>query len=359
MQKVKKIGRILLRLLLILLAILILFLLTASVLYRVRLNRAKDYLKENGYWNPVSAGDYDVNVYTCGNEKGKHTIVALAGYLDGEMYLGWRKMTAALEEENRLVFLDRAGYGASDDYSGEMTAEHVVEHYRTALQNAGIQKPYVLMPHSLGGLYTTYWESKYPDEIEAVMIIDGTEAQHFDLENDAFDLAIVKWVYRAGNLGLLPPMIRSGYAKELSAVPDQARAVSAALLEKTMSSQAAADEIQRMQQNCNFVWDTLETNDIPKMYLSITYAFYTKEELIREGFTAEYLREEAYIAGDSDDEVYAKYLEDIAEHREILDAYIEKMGNCQKIEMLGQHEIMFDQPTECGQILKEFIDQLG
>lgn len=47
-----------------------------------------------------------------------------------------------------------------------------------------------------------------------------------------------------------------------------------------------------------------------------------------------------------------------AEKREILDAYIERMGNCQKIEMQGQHEIMFDQPEECGKILKDFIEKL-
>ena len=67
-----------------------------------------------------------------------------------------------------------------------MTVEHVVEHYRTALQNAGIQQPYVLMPHSMGGVYATYWQSRYPDEIETVMIIDGSEAQHFNHEKDAF-----------------------------------------------------------------------------------------------------------------------------------------------------------------------------
>ncbi|MCR4758811.1 MAG: alpha/beta hydrolase, partial [Oscillospiraceae bacterium] len=98
--------------------------------------------------------------------------------------------------------------------------------------------------------------------------------------------------------------------------------------------------------------------DIPKMYLSITYAFHTKEQLIDEGFTAEKLRNEYQIAGDSDDEVYANYLKAEAEKREILDAYIEKMGNCQKIEMQGQHEIMFDKPEECGKILKDFLEEL-
>ena len=355
-MKAKKALKVTGIIILVILVLVSVVLIITSVMFRLRVNRTTDYLKNNGYYNLVSAGDYDVNVFTCGNENGKHTIVALAGYIDGEMYIGWRKMTAPLEEDNRLVFLDRAGYGVSDDYKGEMTVEHIVEHYRTALQNAGVQKPYVLMPHSIGGVYATYWQSQYPDEIEAVMIIEGSEAQHFDLEKDAFDLDIIKWVRRAGNLGLLTPMISSEYGKELKMLSDEEMPISSALLEKTISSRASEDEMLRFQENINDVWDTLESNDIPKMYLSISYAFYTKEQLIDEGFTAEKLRNEYQIAGDSDDEVYENYLETQSEKRKILDAYIERMGNCQKIELQGQHEIMFDKPDECGKILKDFLE---
>lgn len=48
----------------------------------------------------------------------------------------------------------------------------------------------------------------------------------------------------------------------------------------------------------------------------------------------------------------------MAEKHGVLDAYIEKMGNCQKIEMQGQHEIMFDKPDESGKILKDYLDEL-
>lgn len=357
-MKFKKALKITGKTLLVILVLIIVLLIITTIMFRIRVNKAKDYLKDNGYYNLVSAGDYNVNVYSCGNENGKHTIVALSGYLDGEMYIGWRKMTAPLEEKNKLVFLDRAGYGVSDDYNGDMTVEHVVEHYRTALQNAGIQAPYVLMPHSMSGLYTTYWQSKYPDEIEAVMIIDGTEAQHYDLEKDAFDLGSVKWVSRAGKLGLLTPMIKSEYEKEMKMLSDEEKSISKALLEKTLSSHAASDEMLRLQENTNFVYDTLEANDIPKLYLSVSTAFYTKEQLINEGYTADFLKEDSYIEGDSDDEVYENYLESLAKNRDVLDAYIEKMGNCQKIEMPGQHEIMFDKPDESGKILKDFLDGL-
>ena len=86
-----------------------------------------------------------------------------------------RRMTECLEKENTVVFIDRAGYGLSDDTDNEMTIDYRVEDYRKALNNAGVKAPYVLMPHSIGGAYASYWVSKYPDEIEAIVFLDGTQ----------------------------------------------------------------------------------------------------------------------------------------------------------------------------------------
>lgn len=31
------------------------------------------------------------------------------------------------------------------------------------------------MPHSIGGAYATYWCSQYPEEIEAIVFVDGSQ----------------------------------------------------------------------------------------------------------------------------------------------------------------------------------------
>ena len=214
------------------------------------------------------------------------------------------------------------------------------------------------MPHSMCGIYTTYWVSEYPDEIEACMIIDGTEAKHYDLENEELDLGIAKWVMLAGKLGLLTPMINAEYANELSAIGDDEQAAASALLENTMSSYAATSEIMNLQKNINYIFDHMKQNDVPKMYISISNAFYTKDELISEGFSADWLRSELEIKGESDEEVYENYLSTLAVARSDVNTYAEKLGNCKIVELRGQHEIMFDKPEECGKLLKEFIDEL-
>ena len=118
-----------------------------------------------------------------GKQNGKHTIVSLAGLGMSDYSVMERRMTECLEEENTVVFIDRAGYGLSDDTDNEMTIDYIVEDYRKALNNVGIKAPYILMPHSIGGVYASYWVSKYPDEIEAIVFLDGTQlSENMELE---------------------------------------------------------------------------------------------------------------------------------------------------------------------------------
>lgn len=169
-MKGKKIGRRIAGVLLILLAVIFLFVLGTFIFHRISSAREYELLDEKGYYCPVSVGDYSLNVSRFGNENGKHTIVGLAGLGVGDFSVTARQMTACLEEDDLVVFVDRAGYGFSDDTDHEMTLDYIVEDYRKALQNSGLEAPYILMAHSIGGAYANYWASNYPEEIEAVVL---------------------------------------------------------------------------------------------------------------------------------------------------------------------------------------------
>lgn len=180
--KAKKVRKVILIVLLAILAAAILFTAGVFVVHRIKSNKELKLLKDGGYYNPVSVGDYSLNVAKFGNESGRHTIVGMAGLGMGDFPITARQMTACLEEDDLVVFVDRAGYGLSDDTNAEMTLEYIVEDYRKALKNAGLEPPYILLPHSIGGAYATYWVSNYPDEIKAVVFVDGSQ-----LSADAFD----------------------------------------------------------------------------------------------------------------------------------------------------------------------------
>jgi len=358
----KKVFRITGKVLLILLLLIVLLLLITSIVYHVKLDKVEKQLKEAGYYNPVSVGDHALNVYACGNENGVHTVVGLAGWGDGEMFLGWRQMTAEIEKDNRLIFVDRAGYGLSDDTKQEMTPENVVEEYRTALQNAGIEAPYLLLVHSMGGVYATYWESKYPDEIEAIVFVDGTPC--FEIpEEEQLDGGIAADLMPViEDLGLAPFVVRSDYGEFLGKLSEEEQEQAIYLMSKTLGSATVADEMDRSDRNVDHVWKEMQQTEIPKLFISAFYAYHTKEDFINDGITAESLLNVWVLPSMKDageDAIYEEALRMMEERRtEWAEPYYEKLGNCEVVELPGDHVLFLDKPDECSRIIKDFIDGL-
>ncbi len=62
MRVIKKIFKVLGIILLVLLGIIILGLLTTTIIHRVNLKRNKDFLAEQGLYQPVSVGDHSLNL---------------------------------------------------------------------------------------------------------------------------------------------------------------------------------------------------------------------------------------------------------------------------------------------------------
>ena len=358
---IKKILRITGKVLLILLLLIVLLILIMSAVYHIKLDNVEKQLKGAGYYNPVSVGDHSLNMYSCGNENGKHTIIALAGWGDGEMFLGWRQMTAEIEKDDRLIFLDRAGYGLSDDSKQDMTPESVVEDYRTALKNAGVEAPYLLMGHSLGGLYATYWESRYPDEIEAVVFLDGTfcfeipEEEQLDGGMAAALMPVIE------KLGFAPFVIKSDYGRFLDILPEEPKEQAIYLMSRTLGASAVIDEINKVDWYCDTVWKEMEPTDIPKCYIEATFGYHTKEDFINDGLSASSLigiYVDPSMKDADENTIYEEALRLIEQRRtEWTEPYYEKLGNCEVVNLPGDHVIFLDKPDECSRIIKEFIER--
>lgn len=98
------------------------------------------------------------------------------------------------------------GYGWSDLSTKERTVENIVEELRTALQKSNIKGPYILMPHSLSGIYSMYYADKYPSEVKAVIGIDTTLPQALDYFGESAP-AIPNFIRFAAPTGLARLMV--------------------------------------------------------------------------------------------------------------------------------------------------------
>ena len=79
MKVIKGYGKVIGKLLLILLILLILTVAGMFIYRRVNLSKNTEFMKEHGFYNPVSVGDYSVNLLRTGSENGAHRIIVLSG----------------------------------------------------------------------------------------------------------------------------------------------------------------------------------------------------------------------------------------------------------------------------------------
>ena len=79
MSKRKNIRKIVIVVMISLLSAMLLFFLGTFIFHSIKSSKEIALLKEMGYYDPVSVGEYSLNVARFGNKNGKHTIVGLAG----------------------------------------------------------------------------------------------------------------------------------------------------------------------------------------------------------------------------------------------------------------------------------------
>nr|WP_235715957.1 alpha/beta hydrolase [Acetivibrio cellulolyticus] len=352
----------------VLLAALLLFTLATFIVHRNKSKSELELLKEKGYYNPVSVGDYSLNVAKFGNEQGSHTIVSLAGLGMGDYSVTERQMTESLEKDNLVVFVDRAGYGLSDDTDSEMTLEYIVEDYRKALKSADIQAPYILAAHSVGGAYANYWSSKYPKEIEAVVFLDGSQLDENAFEEEPeFSPNFGDKAYAfLAKLGFNRYVLRDYSYLYPDNFSEEEQRLSDTLSLMTLDSIALISETGMLTENAQNAFNQIVTNDIPKLYICASWGFQTAEELNENG---KWVNRQIEKNGldmpkwptnyKEDDEKAKKILDNCKKGRqETIHPYAEKMGNCTVACVPGDHLIYVQKPDECSKLIQDFIVDL-
>jgi pimeloyl-ACP methyl ester carboxylesterase len=84
----------------------------------------------------------------------------------------WFKVMASFEALGTVFAYNRPGVGGSDKPSAPETGQRVVETLRALLMHAGLAPPYVLVGHSLGGLYSNLFARTYADETAGAVLLD-------------------------------------------------------------------------------------------------------------------------------------------------------------------------------------------
>ena len=147
----------------------VLVLLLASFIYhRLALQREQASLNPMG--QVVSVNGHDMSVFVKGN--GPQTLVFLSGAGTASPILDFKDLYDGLSKQYKIVVVERAGYGYSEDTSKSRDVSEVLSETRQALAKAHVSGPYIILSHSMASLETLLWQEKYPSEIQAIIGFD-------------------------------------------------------------------------------------------------------------------------------------------------------------------------------------------
>jgi pimeloyl-ACP methyl ester carboxylesterase len=85
----------------------------------------------------------------------------------------WDKVIDAIAPQASVFAYNRPGYGKSSDTDTPRDGLTIVEELRQNLQHEGLAPPYILVGHSLGGLYMQLFAKRYPDEVSGIVLVDA------------------------------------------------------------------------------------------------------------------------------------------------------------------------------------------
>lgn len=149
--------------------ILLLAVLLAGLVYQL----VASLIDERRYPAPgklVKVKDTQLHVYCLGS--GTPTVLLETGL--GGFGLQFQSLMSKIGGFARVCAFDRPGAGWSDRIAGVQTAEQEATLFYKALQLLGEKGPYVVMGHSMGGLYAQAFARLYRKQVVGMVLIDSS-----------------------------------------------------------------------------------------------------------------------------------------------------------------------------------------
>ncbi|MBL9137372.1 MAG: alpha/beta hydrolase [Verrucomicrobiales bacterium] len=87
----------------------------------------------------------------------------------------WNSVQSSISQFCRTFAYDHAGYWGSPNGPRPRDALRIATELHTALENAGLPPPYLLVGYSFGGPYARVFGDLYPDEVAGLILVDPTQ----------------------------------------------------------------------------------------------------------------------------------------------------------------------------------------
>ena len=228
------------------LSFILLFLLATFIFHRISLEKEEASLSSMG--QQVLVNGHQINIYVEGD--GPETIVVLSGAGIASPILDFKNVSESLSKRYKVVIVERAGYGYSDDSNHSRDVMEVLSETRQALSQANITGPFIILSHSMASLESLAWQEKFPDEVKALIGLDwALPSSYENLKQNQTLLTVAYWT---SNIGLLRYFPESFYIKNQTLTENERKQYKL-LAYKQLMSQAMLHESQTVKENAKKV----------------------------------------------------------------------------------------------------------
>lgn len=106
------------------------------------------------------------------------TLVLQAGFGEGRVV--WQPLIADLARDHRVFAHDRPGVAGQPSNDAPRDPCSIADEQRALLRAVGLPPPYLLVGHSLGGLYQYVYAKRYPEEVAGLVLLDPTHPRNWE-----------------------------------------------------------------------------------------------------------------------------------------------------------------------------------
>jgi pimeloyl-ACP methyl ester carboxylesterase len=124
----------------------------------------------------VTVGTHEMFLNCTGKGSGS-TVILEAG--TGDTSEVWTAVQKGVREFARVCSYDRLGLGKSDKLVAPHTADEIVGDIHSLLQAVPIPPPYIMVGHSIGGIYVRKFAALYPAEVLGIVLLDSAHEEQF------------------------------------------------------------------------------------------------------------------------------------------------------------------------------------
>jgi pimeloyl-ACP methyl ester carboxylesterase len=116
---------------------------------------------------------------------GTPAVVIESGLGHSSVY--WTAVARHISEIARVYAYDRSGYGGSEPSPLPRTAENLAQELKQLLEAAGIQRPYVVVAHSFGGVIAREFLALDPRNIAGMVFVDANTEFSYKVRPEGLD----------------------------------------------------------------------------------------------------------------------------------------------------------------------------